>query len=500
LNDHNDWVLSVSFSPNGKYLVSTSENGESKLWDLSKFICVGTLLGHHERVWSACFDHSSTFVITCSDDGTIRTWDIDGNSISTLTGHTDMIWSVNSHPRKFLIVTGSEDKTVKVWDFRNGRCLNTFYGHSDRVREAKFSPDGETVVSCSDDKTIRLWDLTGNCIRIWHGYQNGVWSVDFDANGEMLIGGYDDNSLHLWNIDDCSINKSLEGHKGKVWSVASNHEYFASSSDDKTVKLWSASRGECVDTLAENQNWPLSIDLNYHSDYVAIGCDNKLVKVWDIRNKKVETVGEHRERVWAVALGQYDKVVLSGSEDGTAALWNYEEKTCLRIFTGHQQRIWAVDLLLEKSEKLTSKISYIVATASDDAKVILWNVEDEAPLHVLEGHKGAVRSVAFSPNGQYLVSGGADCSVRLWNVKTGKSVFVLKGHTEAVRSVCFHPNGNLLASGSADGTIKLWDMHLGKCLGTFRIIRPYENTKFGTTEGIGPVQRSSLLALGATVS
>jgi WD40 repeat protein len=98
----------------------------------------------------------------------------------------------------------------------------------------------------------------------------------------------------------------------------------------------------------------------------------------------------------------------------------------------------------------------LLASASGDTTVKLWDVASGRALRTLSGHNGFVESVAFSPGGESLVSGCQDGSIKFWDVANGLEVKTLSGHTHSVNGVTFSPNGKLIASASADTTIKVW--------------------------------------------
>ena len=108
-----------------------------------------------------------------------------------------------------------------------------------------------------------------------------------------------------------------------------------------------------------------------------------------------------------------------------------------------------------------------------DETIRLWDLQNYQCFHLLEGQTGGIRSVAFSPDGQILASGGGDQTIRLWNMENYQCLHSLEGHTDRVWSVAFSPDGQTLASGSDDGTIRLWTVQTGECFATLRIPRPY---------------------------
>ena len=88
----------------------------------------------------------------------------------------------------------------------------------------------------------------------------------------------------------------------------------------------------------------------------------------------------------------------------------------------------------------------------------LWDIASQTNIATLTGHSNSIRSLAFSPDGTILATGAADNTVKLWNVSSRASITTLEGHTSSVSSVAFSPDGTTLASGAFDKTVKLWDI------------------------------------------
>jgi WD40 repeat protein/CHAT domain-containing protein len=109
----------------------------------------------------------------------------------------------------------------------------------------------------------------------------------------------------------------------------------------------------------------------------------------------------------------------------------------------------------------------LLASGSGDGTIKLWDGKTGILRHTLMGHSGGVTSVSFSPNGKTLASGSGDMTIKLWDVKTGTVIHTLSGHTAGVTSVSYSPDGKTLASGSGDQTIKVWDIKTGTVIHTF---------------------------------
>ncbi|MFF9363049.1 nSTAND1 domain-containing NTPase [Streptomyces griseoluteus] len=168
----------------------------------------------------------------------------------------------------------------------------------------------------------------------------------------------------------------------------------------------------------------------------------------------------HTGAVYLTSFSPDGKVLATASYDRTVRLWNVADrgnpKPLGAPLQGH--RSWV-------SSAVFSPDGHTLASAGDDGTIHLWDVTDPAhPKSLgepLTGHDGTIYLVAFSPDGRTLASAGEDRTVRLWNVADphrAKPLGALRGHSAPVRSVAFSPDGRTLASGGDDDTVRLWDV------------------------------------------
>ncbi len=201
LRGHRSKVHGVAYSPNGKYLATSSLDRDVKLWDTATNREVKTFVGHKDYVFSVEFSPDGTQLLTASADKTVRMWNVEsGKQVHELTGHQGMIQQAVFSRDGSLIITGGSDNNGRVYDSASGDYLFSLRGHRNKVESVAFSPNGQLIATGSSDRTVRLWDATCGA-EVFKLTQEGiVRAVMFTPDGKHLATGCDDNTVKLWDV------------------------------------------------------------------------------------------------------------------------------------------------------------------------------------------------------------------------------------------------------------------------------------------------------------
>ena len=448
-------VNSVVFSPDGRTIASGSGNGTIRLWNARTGEFIKYLEGHTKSVNSVVFSPNSNRLISTGEDG-VCLWDVNtGEYIEEVQiPAVSAAFSPDGNTCAIGSETGISVRNARTFQFlkdlreNRGSEDNNFRGKDiGSIGSVAFSPDGNTIVSCGGNN-IHLWDSdTNQRLKTLIKHTDSVNSVVFSPDGNTIASASDDRTIRLWNVNTREHIKTLMGHADSVRRVvfSSDGETIASSSNDRTVRLWNANTGELIKTLTghiENVNTlAFSPDGNTITSgsgqllYLGGGedsgtCVGQEIRLWNANTGELlKTLIGHTSVVNSVAFSPDGNTIASGS----GHWWGYEGK------------------------------------ASTGEEVRLWNANTGELIKTLTGHKDVVSSVAFSPDGNYIVSGDwSDWDgylssgtwsgeIRVWDAHTGEHLKTLTGHTGGVSSLTFSPDGKVLASGRTDGTILLWD-------------------------------------------
>ncbi|AUB34456.1 Serine/threonine protein kinase [Nostoc flagelliforme CCNUN1] len=286
LQGHENSVLSVAISPDGKTIVSSGGDRTIKLWNFATGKQISSLNAYSQQVNVVAISPDGKTLVSGSDDNTIKIWNLaTRKQIRTLTGHSDSVHALAISADSETLVSGSDDNTIKIWDLATGEQIRTLVGHTFWVRSLAISPNGVILASGSFDKTIKIWNLTkGYSIRTLEGNYQTVTAVAISPDGKTLASGSRDRTIKLWNLTTGKEIRTLAGHANTVTSVAfsTDGKIVASGSRDRTIKLWNSATGEEILTLRGHTNTVTSVTFSPDGKTLVSGSEDNTIKVWQL--------------------------------------------------------------------------------------------------------------------------------------------------------------------------------------------------------------------------
>ncbi len=325
-----------------------------------------------------------------------------------------------------------------------------------------FSPDGTLLATGDAEGGLRIWEVaTGQLLWNFEGHVGWVWLIVFSADGQTLASCSSDKTIRLWDVNTGECRKVLVGHTSSIWSIAfsPDSQTIASGGDEPIVRLWDVDTGECRQILSGHTGQILAVAFSPDGQ-IASGSSDGTIRLW-MDEEYCQTLVGHSDRVWSVAFGG-NNILASGSADSTIRLWEVNSGQCLKILSGHGDSLPQGDSFTNRVRSVAfSPDAQMLVSASDDRTVRVWEIVTGKCLQILQGHTNSVFSVVFNANGHTVASGSTDQTVRLWDVKMGRCFKTLKGYSNSVFSVAFSHQGNFLASGSTDQNVRLWDVNTG---------------------------------------
>lgn len=279
-----------------------------------------------------------------------------------------------------MLASGSRDGAVSIWSYRPTRLMRTSLVHSGKVAAVAFSPNGNLLASGGQDRSLRIWTVAGKELRKLDGHTNGISALAFSPDGRTLVSGGTDGSVFLWNTKDWTLTHRLLGHPTCIHAVlvSANNEFLASGSDE-FLRVWNLKdAAHSFDTLREGVR-----ALSYHDLDVASPGDQKPkfhssdgrgIMAWQPSG----VIGTHILAPWDSHIG----IIFSESKTAPSAV---------------------------------ATESDLMATGWTNGVVEIRDANGYGKV-TLTAHTTVVESVAFSPGGKGLVTGGEDGTIKLWDV------------------------------------------------------------------------------------
>ena len=420
LTGHAEHVLDVTFLPDGKHLVSSSQDGVIKLWDLDSFQDV--------RSYEA------------------KTVALDSIAVCSTANH----FAFFNEDGSIVICSGEDGGIVKTM-----ARSETFRPHTTQTMVLAFSPDGEYLASgCAE--ALQVWNVTNGNLHLQkkNDFADQIRCMTFSSDGNVLAVGSRDNSIKLFRVADGGVISTPKGHSGPVLAVAftGDGESLISASSDFSVLVWNAEQLTHLppDTLQPGGPFQVIRDVGFLGNTKLLVCvtqKGERVELWDSRTGQRMSSAVCPSEAACLAVSPTGQLAL-GHEDGSITFWDAKLKMVREPIRGHADGIMTLAF---------SPDGRVLASGGKDCLIYRWNALTGEQLPSLGQHRGTVRALAFSADGKRLASGGYDAEVIVWNLASGEPTRLPKRHRAAIMSLAFSPLDGTLASSSWDYSIKLWD-------------------------------------------
>ncbi|CAG9766558.1 unnamed protein product [Ceutorhynchus assimilis] len=240
-----------------------------------------------------------------------------------LEGHKQPLTSISFNPNGQQFATSSQDKGIMIWtkwsEEKQTGPNYRYAGHGDVVTCLDYSSNCKLLASCSKDETVRLWAPTimGKS-DVFKAHTSSVNTVNFSPDSTKLLTGSHDKSLKMWDVESKQFICSFLGHNNWVrcakFSPLSN--LIASCSDDRTTRIWDTISGELIHTFVGSKGSPNYVAMHSNNNTIAVALNNGSVKIFDIRNKKLQQYYELHDNTTCLDWHPRAKYLLTSGRDG----------------------------------------------------------------------------------------------------------------------------------------------------------------------------------------
>ncbi|MGO9190131.1 MAG: AAA family ATPase [Streptosporangiaceae bacterium] len=457
-------VTAVAYSPGGKTLAASYQDGTIRLWDIASHRLISTASWGGAALALAFTGGGKTLEI--AGPAAVGVWDLANQAtiaaqpLAGVTGGRSVAFS----PDGTTLATGGDDGNVRLWNTATQQEIGAPMSSDLKPVEAvAFSPDGTAVAAATSDGTVQLWNTAtqqeaGTMMAVGSA---AIQALAFSPGGKFLAAGGDDGNVGLWDVATQSQVGATMATGAPVAALSFNASgtTLATAESDGATELWSLATQEQTGAAlaAQGAGNVSALAFSPSASVLATGGGNGTIELWN-------PVGFHQSSA-PIATGTPESPAASGGHPpavlsrggilavsgsrGTVRLWNALTRRPIGSPIASHHSVTGLAL---------SPDGKILAVAADGLQ--LWSTATGQRIGGPLPAADAGGPVAFSPDGSLLAAIGTDGEARLWKVatqqETGTAVTVGPGASQG--ALAFSPDGKTFATVSANGTAALWSV------------------------------------------
>jgi WD40 repeat protein len=520
---HSGMVHGAAFSPDGKYLATSGEDGPIRLWEPRTGKLIRHFQGPNQRVYSIAFSpDSKQLASTAGWPGeSLHIWNVeagaevhrlgcsglrgpwavawspDGKLLASAHGHgpaTIALWdpATGKQVRRFRpadsgalsivftrdskrLVSGCSDGSIQLWDVESGKEIRLIGRAEGWAYQVALSPDGKTVAAAGNDAAVRRWEVeTGKEIRRLPrgpapGFPGITGGVIFSRDGKKLVTGGMDRTVRVWNLATARPVLSIKGGVPPI-ALAPDDTTLAMTGRDHSLRLWDIVRSKEIPTPDGPRKWITALAVSPNGKTAALGVAGEFVRIYDtLPGKELRRWAAHEYGVYLLLFAPNGKELLSWGRD--ADFWDPSSGKRLRSLPGK---------LAFAEPAVYSPNGQLLAFRSN-SHVVVWDLRAAKQVCRCGAEPGLIRGLSFAPDGKTLAIASDGKQISLWDTPTGKRKLAFRTAGSPLY-VAFTPAGDrIVSNGCEHWGVGVWDTATGKLQYSFG-----GHPEFGLRQALSP--------------
>jgi WD40 repeat protein len=460
---HAGQIRDLRFSPDGRRLATTGDDGRVLVWDVATMAAPTALVAHQGHVNSLAWASADTLV-SGGDDGAVIAWDLaTARPLRTLAGGAE-VYRVAVDPSGSLVAAAVVDPAVPVWNLRTGERIASLGGHHGSANDAVFA--GTQLVTADEAGVLRTWDAARGELDLVLPADRTIFSVT--ARDRWLVLAGEASTVRLVSTASTHTLRRLVGHRARVRGVAFAPDggTLYTASNDGTARAWNLATAAtrfavgAADPQPEapaapgttvpppNAHGVRAVTLSPDGRTLATAAEDGAVALWSAATGvALGALDGHRGRVRDVAFTRDGATAFTHGLDGTARLWDLpSRRERARIATGSP-------ILAARFHESSRRVSVL----GEDATVSVWDAASGARVDDRSLPSSRLADLPLTPRGE--VVGAQPVGVFLVDPATAR--VTREFAVSMVSSADVSADGATLALGAAGGDVSFVDLASG---------------------------------------